>query len=206
VCCRRRRSRAGPGRWPNCRSSCRTPAGREPHDRALRGRQRPQRHRNHGHRRMDAGRAHRRRSVRGRHVRRWDQHHSARPRPVRLRLRQPQPITDRSRVAPTTRIGDTLTISEDVRQAFADGPGNNRMPGGAHHNQFWFPLPRLPHVPGPGRPRPDDLHEPGSERRRGEALQLGAAAGCDEAVPDDSCVRGSGHGRDLPGGGSSCSR
>src|SRR5699024_3211367 len=44
-------------------------------------------------------------------------------------------------VAPTTWIGDTLTTSEDVRQAFADGPGDNRMPGGAYHNQFWFPFP-----------------------------------------------------------------
>src|SRR5699024_3455074 len=61
------------------------------------------------------------------------------------------------------------------------------------------PLPRLPRVPGPGHPRPDDLHEPGRERRRGQALQLGAAAGCGEAVPDDPCVRGPGHGRELPG-------
>src|SRR5699024_8927731 len=30
---------------------------------------------------------------------------------------------------------------EDGRQAFADGPGDNRMPGGAYHNQFWFPFP-----------------------------------------------------------------
>ena len=44
-------------------------------------------------------------------------------------------------VAPTTWIGDTLTTSECVRQAFADGPGDNRMPGGAYHNQFWFPFP-----------------------------------------------------------------
>ncbi|WP_366933899.1 serine hydrolase domain-containing protein [Brevibacterium renqingii] len=44
-------------------------------------------------------------------------------------------------VAPTAWIGDTLTTSEGVRQAFADGPGDNRMPGGAYHNQFWFPFP-----------------------------------------------------------------
>src|SRR5699024_270919 len=47
-------------------------------------------------------------------------------------------------VAPTTWIGDTLTTSEDVRQAFADGPGDNRMPGGAYHNQLWFPFPDSP--------------------------------------------------------------
>lgn len=44
-------------------------------------------------------------------------------------------------VAPTTWIGDTLTTSAEVRRAFAEGPGDNRMPGGAYHNQFWFPFP-----------------------------------------------------------------
>ena len=44
-------------------------------------------------------------------------------------------------VVPTSWIGDTLTGSEDTRQAFADSPGDNRMPGGMYRNQFWFPFP-----------------------------------------------------------------
>lgn len=44
-------------------------------------------------------------------------------------------------VAPTSWIGDTLTGDADTRQAFADGPGDNRMPGGMYRNQFWFPYP-----------------------------------------------------------------
>ncbi|RBP62338.1 hypothetical protein DFO66_1153 [Brevibacterium sanguinis] len=44
-------------------------------------------------------------------------------------------------VVPTSWIGDTLTGSEDTRQAFADSPGDNRMPGGMYRNQFWFPYP-----------------------------------------------------------------
>ncbi|WP_309130428.1 serine hydrolase [Brevibacterium sp.] len=42
---------------------------------------------------------------------------------------------------PTSWIGDTLTGSADTRQAFADSPGDNRMPGGMYRNQFWFPYP-----------------------------------------------------------------
>ncbi|MDN6135474.1 MAG: beta-lactamase family protein [Brevibacterium sp.] len=44
-------------------------------------------------------------------------------------------------VAPTSWIGDTLTGDADSRQAFADGPDDNRMPGGMYRNQFWFPFP-----------------------------------------------------------------
>ncbi|WP_231446026.1 serine hydrolase domain-containing protein [Brevibacterium zhoupengii] len=44
-------------------------------------------------------------------------------------------------VVPTSWIGDTLTGDADIRQAFADGPDDNRMPGGMYHNQFWFPFP-----------------------------------------------------------------
>lgn len=44
-------------------------------------------------------------------------------------------------VAPTSWIGDTLTGDEDTRQAFAEGPDDNRMPGGMYRNQFWFPFP-----------------------------------------------------------------
>lgn len=44
-------------------------------------------------------------------------------------------------VAPTSWIGDTLTGDVDTRQAFADGPDDNRMPGGMYRNQFWFPFP-----------------------------------------------------------------
>lgn len=44
-------------------------------------------------------------------------------------------------VVPTSWIGDTLTGSADTRQAFADSPGDNRMPGGMYRNQFWFPYP-----------------------------------------------------------------
>ena len=44
-------------------------------------------------------------------------------------------------VVPTSWIGDTLTGSEDTRQAYADSPGDNRMPGGMYRNQFWFPYP-----------------------------------------------------------------
>ncbi|MGO2818180.1 MAG: serine hydrolase domain-containing protein [Brevibacterium aurantiacum] len=44
-------------------------------------------------------------------------------------------------VVPTSWIGDTLTGDADIRKAFADGPDDNRMPGGMYHNQFWFPFP-----------------------------------------------------------------
>lgn len=44
-------------------------------------------------------------------------------------------------VAPTSWIGDTLTGDADTRKAFADGPDDNRMPGGMYRNQFWFPFP-----------------------------------------------------------------
>lgn len=44
-------------------------------------------------------------------------------------------------VAPTSWIGDTLTGDADTRMAFADGPDDNRMPGGMYRNQFWFPFP-----------------------------------------------------------------
>ncbi|MGO2853883.1 MAG: serine hydrolase domain-containing protein [Brevibacterium aurantiacum] len=44
-------------------------------------------------------------------------------------------------VVPTSWVGDTLTGDADIRQAFADGPDDNRMPGGMYHNQFWFPFP-----------------------------------------------------------------
>ena len=46
-----------------------------------------------------------------------------------------------AQVAPTSWIGDTLTGDADTRQAFADGPDDNRMPGGMYRNQFWFPYP-----------------------------------------------------------------
>ena len=44
-------------------------------------------------------------------------------------------------VAPTSWVGDTLTGDADSRDAFADGPDDNRMPGGMYRNQFWFPYP-----------------------------------------------------------------
>ncbi|PCC41387.1 serine hydrolase domain-containing protein [Brevibacterium aurantiacum] len=44
-------------------------------------------------------------------------------------------------VVPTSWVGDTLTGDADIRKAFADGPDDNRMPGGMYHNQFWFPFP-----------------------------------------------------------------
>ncbi|SMY02389.1 hypothetical protein BSP239C_03340 [Brevibacterium sp. 239c] len=44
-------------------------------------------------------------------------------------------------VAPTSWIGDTLTGDVDTRKAFAEGPDDNRMPGGMYRNQFWFPFP-----------------------------------------------------------------
>ncbi|HEY5821047.1 MAG TPA: serine hydrolase, partial [Propionibacteriaceae bacterium] len=36
-------------------------------------------------------------------------------------------------------IADTFAGAPDSRQAFADSPGDNRMPGGMYRNQFWFP-------------------------------------------------------------------
>ena len=44
-------------------------------------------------------------------------------------------------VVPTSWVGDTLTGDEDTRKAFAEGPDDNRMPGGMYRNQFWFPFP-----------------------------------------------------------------
>ena len=36
-------------------------------------------------------------------------------------------------------IDETLAGAPDSRQAFADSPGDNRMPGGMYRNQMWFP-------------------------------------------------------------------
>ncbi|MGB9032949.1 MAG: hypothetical protein WCC45_00310 [Paeniglutamicibacter sp.] len=36
-------------------------------------------------------------------------------------------------------FGQTLAEAPDSRDAFADSPGDNTMPGGMHRNQMWFP-------------------------------------------------------------------
>ncbi len=38
-------------------------------------------------------------------------------------------------------IEDSFAGGPDSREAFAAGPGDNRMPGGMYRNQFWFPYP-----------------------------------------------------------------
>ncbi len=42
-------------------------------------------------------------------------------------------------VVPQWWIDDTLIGGYDSVQAFADSPGDNRMPGGFYRNQFWIP-------------------------------------------------------------------
>jgi CubicO group peptidase (beta-lactamase class C family) len=44
-------------------------------------------------------------------------------------------------VVPATWIADTLDGGPDSRQAFADSPDDNEMPGGMYRNQMWFPYP-----------------------------------------------------------------
>ncbi|MFF5793916.1 serine hydrolase domain-containing protein [Paeniglutamicibacter sp. NPDC012692] len=36
-------------------------------------------------------------------------------------------------------VGQTLAGAPDSREAFANSPGDNRMPGGMYRNQMWFP-------------------------------------------------------------------
>ncbi len=36
-------------------------------------------------------------------------------------------------------VGQTLAGAPDSREAFANSPGDNRMPGGMYRNQIWFP-------------------------------------------------------------------
>jgi CubicO group peptidase (beta-lactamase class C family) len=42
-------------------------------------------------------------------------------------------------VVPEWWIEDTFAGGPDSVRAFADSPGDNRMPGGAYRNQFWIP-------------------------------------------------------------------
>jgi len=44
-------------------------------------------------------------------------------------------------VLPQAWIADTLTGGADSRQAFADCPDDNMMPGGMYRNKIWFPYP-----------------------------------------------------------------
>jgi CubicO group peptidase (beta-lactamase class C family) len=44
-------------------------------------------------------------------------------------------------VVPAAWIADTLDGGADSRQAFADSPDDNQMPGGMYRNQVWFPYP-----------------------------------------------------------------
>jgi CubicO group peptidase (beta-lactamase class C family) len=44
-------------------------------------------------------------------------------------------------VVPAAWIADTLDGGPDSRQAFADSPDDNQMPGGMYRNQVWFPYP-----------------------------------------------------------------
>lgn len=44
-------------------------------------------------------------------------------------------------VVPAAWIADTLDGGSDSRQAFADSPDDNQMPGGMYRNQVWFPYP-----------------------------------------------------------------
>jgi CubicO group peptidase (beta-lactamase class C family) len=43
------------------------------------------------------------------------------------------------RVLSSQWIEQTLAGAPDSRDAFADSPGDNRMPGGMYRNQMWFP-------------------------------------------------------------------
>jgi CubicO group peptidase (beta-lactamase class C family) len=43
------------------------------------------------------------------------------------------------RVLSSAWIEQTLAGAPDSRDAFADSPGGNRMPGGMYRNQMWFP-------------------------------------------------------------------
>ncbi|MFL4478501.1 serine hydrolase domain-containing protein [Paeniglutamicibacter sp. ORCA_105] len=43
------------------------------------------------------------------------------------------------RVLSTDWIAQTLAGAPDSREAFANSPGDNRMPGGMYRNQMWFP-------------------------------------------------------------------
>jgi CubicO group peptidase (beta-lactamase class C family) len=43
------------------------------------------------------------------------------------------------RVLSSQWIEQTLAGAPDSREAFADSPGDNRMPGGMYRNQMWFP-------------------------------------------------------------------
>jgi CubicO group peptidase (beta-lactamase class C family) len=47
-------------------------------------------------------------------------------------------------VVPSWWIEDSFTGGPDSVQAFADSPGDNRMPGGFYRNQFWIPDARRP--------------------------------------------------------------
>jgi len=44
-------------------------------------------------------------------------------------------------VVPMSWIADTFDGGIDSRAAFAESPGDNRMPGGMYRNQCWFPYP-----------------------------------------------------------------
>jgi CubicO group peptidase (beta-lactamase class C family) len=57
-----------------------------------------------------------------------------------LFLRDGVSLTGRQ-VVPAAWIADTLDGGPDSRQAFADSPGENQMPGGMYRNQVWFPYP-----------------------------------------------------------------
>ena len=85
-------------------------------------------------------------------------------------------------VVPSWWIEDSFTGGPDSVRAFADSPGDNRMPGGFYRNQFWIPDARASRAALPRHPRPDDLRQPGRRRGRGQAVQLADPAERLEAV------------------------
>jgi CubicO group peptidase (beta-lactamase class C family) len=55
-----------------------------------------------------------------------------------LYLREGVSLTG-EQVVPAAWIADTFAGGIDSREAFANSPGDNRMPGGMYRNQCWFP-------------------------------------------------------------------
>jgi CubicO group peptidase (beta-lactamase class C family) len=86
-----------------------------------------------------------------------------------------------------------------VRQAFADGPGDNRMPGGAYHNQFWFPFPDSHAFLALGIHGQMIYMNPGANIVGVKFSSWGLPQDAGEAVPDDPRLRSHREGRQRPG-------
>ena len=85
-------------------------------------------------------------------------------------------------VVPAWWVDDSFAGGPDSLRAFADSPGDNRMPGGFYRNQFWIPDAQRPGAALPRHPRPDDLRQPRCRRGGSEAVELADAAERLEAV------------------------